>query len=414
MLENLLGTVVSASTSTGTHVAKLIASDAAGSDSFGESVAMSATGSVFVIGAPGDDDKGASSGSAYVFKSTGENTWAQSAKLVASDGATVDILGSCVDISDDGTRVVVGSYMDDDRGSASGSAYIFRNTTGNTWIQAAKLTASDGAANDQFSISVSMSGSGDTCLIGARYDGDKGNQSGSAYVFKNTTGDTWVQVAKVVASDGTAGDNFGHASAISDDGLTAIVGARYDNPKGSNSGSAYVFRNTGGNTWSQVAKLSAGDGAIGDRFGETVAISGDGKTVLIQSMGDSDKGSLSGSAYLFRNTTGNTWAQEHKFVAADGAPSAEFGKGLSLNTDGNMAIIGANKDDDKGTYAGSAYIYKKETTWELVKKVVDSNGANYQYFGIATAIAGDGSVCLIGSGGIGHDGSYKGAVFVYK
>ena len=107
--------------------------------------------------------------------------------------------------------------MDDDKGSNSGSAYVFtRDTAGDLasgWTQVAKLTADDGAASDEFGISVSIDG--DTVVVGAHADDDKGSQSGSAYVFtRDAASDLasgWTQVAKLTADDGAADDYFGSA-----------------------------------------------------------------------------------------------------------------------------------------------------------------------------------------------------------
>ena len=134
-----------------------------------------------------------------------------------------------------GDTVLVGAREDDDKGSNSGSAYVFIRS-GTTWTQQAKLTASDGVADDQFGFSVSVSG--DTVVVAAPLDDDNGTNSGSAYLFTRS-GTTWTQQSKLTASDGAAGDFFGISVSMSGD--TVVVGAREDDDKGANSGSAYVF-----------------------------------------------------------------------------------------------------------------------------------------------------------------------------
>lgn len=104
------------------------------------------------------------------------------------------------------------------------------------WAQEAKLLASDGEAEERFGWSVSISG--DTAIVGARYDDDNGSHSGSAYVF-HYDGATWVQEAKLLACDGAASDFFGYSVSIS--GHTAVIGACGDDDNGDYSGSAYVF-----------------------------------------------------------------------------------------------------------------------------------------------------------------------------
>ncbi len=161
----------------------------------------------------------------------------------------------------------------------------------------AKLTAADGAAGDLFGVRVALSG--DTALIGARFDDDdvNGGDSGSAYVFTRS-GTSWSQQAKLTAADGAAGDWFGYSVALSGD--TALIGAHFnDNDvNGVDSGSAYVFTRSG-TTWSQRAKLTAADGAAGDQFGGKVAISGDTALIGARLVDDVVKGVDSGSAYVF-------------------------------------------------------------------------------------------------------------------
>jgi hypothetical protein len=164
----------------------------------------------------------------------------------------------------------------------------------------AKLLAFvDGAANDYFGRSVAVDG--DTAVIGAYGDDGTGSESGAVYVFVRSEDSggiiTWTQQDKLTVTNG-ANDQFGRSVAV--DGNTAVIGAP---GYGSNSGAVYVFvrsEDSGGNiTWTQQDKLTAGDddGAAGDYFGYSVAV--DGGTAVIGAYGDDDKGSLSGSAYVF-------------------------------------------------------------------------------------------------------------------
>ncbi|HBO45905.1 MAG TPA: hypothetical protein DD670_18690 [Planctomycetaceae bacterium] len=185
-----------------------------------------------IVGANGDDDKGSNSGSAYIFEST-DSDWIPIAKLTASDGTTDDSFGRSVSIS--GNVAVVGAHFDDDQGTNSGSAYVFHDSESG-WNQVSKLMADDGAANDWFGYSVSMSG--DRVLVGAFQDDDKGADAGSAYLFEDT-GSGWILVSKFTANDGAAGDYFGYSVSIS--GTMAVAGVYGDDDKGSSSCSAYVF-----------------------------------------------------------------------------------------------------------------------------------------------------------------------------
>ena len=320
-----------------TETAKLIASDGAAGDRFGYSVAIS--GDTVVAGAWGDDSF---QGSAYVFVKPGTG-WAnatETAKLIASDGAAHDLFGYSVAIS--GYTVVVGAPQDD---SFQGSAYVFVKP-GTGWANAtetAKLTASDGAANDSFGLSVAISG--DTVVVGAPADD---SNRGSAYVFVKP-GTAWAnatETAKLIASDGAAGDFFGYSVAISGD--TVVAGAYGDD---SNRGSAYVFvkPGTGWANATETAKLIASDGAAGDFFGDSVAISGD--TVVVGADGDD---SNRGSAYVFVKP-GTGWAnatETAKLTASDGAANDSFG--LSVAISGDTVVAGAYGDD---SFQGSAYVF---------------------------------------------------------
>jgi hypothetical protein len=222
-------------------------------------------------------------------------------KLLAGDGAVNDWFGGRVAV--DGDTAVIGAYGDDDKGAESGSAYVFVRSADGTWSQQAKLTADDGVDDDRFGCSVAVSG--DTAVIGAMFDDDKGAESGSAYVFVRSADGTWSQQVKLTADDGAADDWFGIRVAV--DGGTVVVGAYGDNDKGDSSGSAYVFVRAANGTWSQQAKLIAADGAASDYFGYRVAVSGD--TAVIGAMYDDDKGDGSGSAYVFVRAADGTWPQ---------------------------------------------------------------------------------------------------------
>jgi hypothetical protein len=160
----------------------LIPSNPAEAGYFGWSVALS--GNTALVGVPGDYiGTNSSQGSACVFTRSGAN-WARQARLTASDGAEYDEFGISVALSGDGNMALVGAYADDVATNIDqGSAYIFTRS-GTSWAQQAHLTASDGAAEDQFGWSVAISGDGNTALAGAHTDdiGANDNQ-GSVYFY---------------------------------------------------------------------------------------------------------------------------------------------------------------------------------------------------------------------------------------
>ncbi len=375
---------------------KLTASDPAASDEFGRTVCIS--GTYAISGAHFDDEAGANSGSAYVSKREGIN-WIAEAKLTASDGAAGDHFGHVVGIS--GDLALVGAPYDDDDGDKSGSAYVFkRNGTG--WTQDNKLTAPDAAAEDYFGYSVAISG--DNALIGAYADDDDGSMSGSAYLFKRS-GAGWTQDAKLTASDAAPTDYFGYSVSI--DGDLVLIGAYGDDDHALDSGSAYVFRRDGA-SWIEEAKLTAPDAAATDGFGLAVCISGD--HAVVGAPWDDDAGGFSGSAYVFRRN-GTSWIAEAKLIASDAAADDLFGHSVSIS--GDCAVIGAFGDDDAGGNSGSAYVFQRDgTNWTEKVKIIPSDAAGGDQFGQAVSISS--GLALVGSPYDSDGGHHSGSAYVYE
>lgn len=319
---------------------KLTASDAAAGDLFGDSVSVS--GDTVLVGAYGNDDAGADSGSAYVFVRSG-GAWTQQLKLTASDAEASNFFGFSVSVS--GDTAVVAAPFNSDAANGSGSAYVFVRS-GTAWTQQQKLTASDAAEKDYFGWSVSVDG--DMIVVGARGDSDAGQDSGSAYVFVRA-GAVWTQHQKLTASDAAGGDVFGRSVSIS--GNTVVVGADQNDDAGFQSGSAYVYVRSGG-LWTQQQKLTASDAAAGDGFGHSVSASGD--TTVAGAPGRDDTGIDFGSAYVYVRSEG-VWTQQQTLTASDASAGDNFGYSVSLN--GNTSVIGAFQDDDAGADSGSAYVF---------------------------------------------------------
>ena len=252
-------------------------------------------GETLLVGAFGQDPSGTLSGTAYVFVRTG-SSWNQKAKLEPADGTAIDMFGSAVAI--DGDTAATASPGDSDGGGMSGSVYVFKRA-GTLWTLEAKLTASDAAASDLFGLSIAISG--DTIAVGAASNDDTGSASGSAYVFK-WTGASWSEEAKLVAADASPADQFG--SSVSITGDTIVVGAyttddtveQVGEGAQGDSGSGYVFRRSG-TTWTQQSKLTAVDASAGDFFGKAVAV--DANIVAIGAKGADAAGDDSGAAYNY-------------------------------------------------------------------------------------------------------------------
>gem|GEM_PF-444034 len=291
---------------------------------------------IVAIGASGDSENGANGGAAYLyFAFTGDRI----RRLVPSDGNAGDFFGASValDIGFNGGIAAVGSSFDDDNGNDSGSVYLYQPFTG---ASLGKLHASDAAAGDSFGNAIAIDEG--TLVVGAYRDSDLGFRSGAAYLFDLETN---TQIAKLVPSDGAAGDLFGTSVAIHN-GIVA-VGAWAHDTNGTDSGAVYLFD---AKTGEQIAKFAPSDASAGDRFGFSVSIYNG--VVLVGAYRDNDNGMWSGSAYLFGATSGN---ELYKLLAGNGSAQDLFGRSVSIHR--NNIGVGAIGDTQFGTNSGAAYVY---------------------------------------------------------
>ncbi|MEP7042163.1 MAG: FG-GAP repeat protein [Dokdonella sp.] len=321
-------------------------------------------------------------------------------KVSASDGATDDDFGYAVSVS--GTTAVVGvPYAAFGSNAGQGVAYAYTQADG-IWTEQQELSADDGVADDGFGFSVSVSG--DTLLIGAPYATVGGNAGeGAAYVFTRSNG-VWTQVGKLSPDDGDASFNFGWSVALS--GLTALVSAPVA-PVGDNAlqGKAYVFDATTGD-WTQTQTLVADDGSAFATFGSSVAL--DGTTAVVGAAGVN---SYLGAAYVF-DGSGASWAQTAELVPDDGVMTEFFG--LAVAVSGSTALVGAyNQRVGSNNSQGSAYVYAASAgVWSQQQKLTASDGAASARFGLSVAL--DGATALIGSYFAAVDGhAQQGAAYVF-
>lgn len=393
---NIVGVTGDRTTSAlSTEVAKLRADDASSLDRFGHAVAV--TAGVVLVGAPFDDDEGVDSGSVYVFTGS-SGSWSQRTKLTAGDGEPVDRFGFSLAASAD--TAVVGAPFEDasDERLDAGAAYVFTGAD-ESWSQQAKLAPADRDARDGFGRAVAVDA--DTALVGAPFDdGEELTDVGSVYVYRRTSG-AWGQEAKLTAADGDSRHGFGESVAVSGD--TAVVGARFDDDNGFDAGAAYVFVRDEAE-WRLEAKLVADDGGAADFFGSSVDVDGD--TVLVGAVGDDDNGLQSGSAYVFTREAG-VWMQAAKLTPSDGELQDNFGGSVALS--GDSALVGADGDDvDDVRGVGSAYRFARAEeasegggqsdglhSWVQVDKLTASDGGATDRFGRSVALSGD--VGVVGS-----------------
>ena len=307
-------------------------------------------------------------------------------------GASVSVRGDTAVIGDDMTTV-------DLLNSNQGGAYVFV-LSGGVWTQQQLLIASDGVSGDYFGYSVSVSG--DTAVIGAPVRTiNSASAQGAAYVFMRSGG-VWTQQQELVASDGTANENFGWS--VSVDGDTAVIGTVYP-------GAAYVFVRSG-EVWTQQQELTPSDGAM-DAFGYPVSLSGG--TVVIGAQGKAvNSRAYQGAAYVFVQS-GGKWIQQQELTASDGAANDYFGSSASVS--GDTAVIGAY---DHNLDRGAAYVFVRNgATWSQQQELTAPDGVagtcsnpcievmGGDRLGFSVSVSGDTAVI----GAIGHNFS-QGAAYV--
>jgi len=363
-------------------VAKLISSDIAYDDFFGNAVAVD--GEIVVVGAR---DAGVG-GAAYVFsRNGGIGQWGQVAKLEPSDPTISKRFGDSVGVSEE--TVIVGASGDGVAEPNAGAAYFFERNQGGTadaWGQVAKITASQREAGALMGETVAISE--DMAVVGASSaDIGANTDVGLVYILRrNLAGaDSWAVTETVEASNSAPGVSFGRGLAMSCG--TIIAGSVYDDEVEDDSGAAFIIEHDGDH-WLEGEKVVAGDIAADDHFGYSIDISGD--TLVV---GKPNENEATGSAYVFTRNLGGAdfWQQVVKLVPAELEAGDAFG--YSVAVDGDTAVIGAYLDDDSGDWKGSAYIFQRNQggpdDWGRVKKISPEFSSSWDFFGKDVAISGD-------------------------
>ncbi|CAE7636508.1 unnamed protein product [Symbiodinium pilosum] len=268
-----------------------------------------------------------------------------------------------------------------------------------------RLRSSERSFQDSFGRSIGISG--DTVVVGAPGDNDRGDDSGAAYVFIRKA-NTFVEQAKLTADDGFRNSFFGNSVSIA--GCRILVGAYRDGLNGKkDSGSAYVFRRDY-DVWEQEAKLSPQDAVENERFGSRVSLFGD--MAVITSAGNGAKNE-SAAVYVF-HVTGKEWVLKAKLPFPKNLKnSSSFGSSLSQSKDAIM--IGAEEDDAHGKASGAVYAYSSNgTNWSQPVRIVGADTAAGDHFGCSVSLSESGKTCLIGAYGHRAKGKGSGAAYVFK
>ena len=326
-------------------------------DTFGIAVALD--GDTAVVGAPFDDDYGASSGSVYVFVREG-GSWTEQQRLATSDESSGDRFGHSVSL--DGDTLVAGATLANDPATTAGAAYVFVRS-GASWTEQQKLTAPDGIADSNLGVAVAVQG--DTAIAGAPGDADLGANAGAAYVFVRS-GTSWTLQQKLLPHDGKAHDNFGEAISLRGD-TVVLDGTATPDLTSPGPGAAYLFVRSG-TSWTEQQKLVA-EPPANYSLGHGVSL---GPTqLLVGAPGDSTEGVAAGSVFVFaqKSTNGDPCTSPEQCVSGFCVDSmccdSECGHGdpgdclvcsaaAGAPADGNCGPLGDGTACDDGLFCNGA------------------------------------------------------------
>lgn len=358
-------------------------------DLFGAFVSISSNGNRYVVGSSDNTISSAFGGYARVYDYNG-SAWnvlgADIAEEVNGDNA------GAVAISGDGSRIIIGGYLNDGNGTDSGHVRVYQ-WNGSAWTQVGADINGE-AAGDNSGVSVSISSNGSVIAVGAHNNDGNGANSGHVRVYA-WNGSAWVQRG-VDLNGEAASDNFGVALSMSQDGTKLAVGARYNDAGGSNAGHVRVF-NWNGSSWVQMGADIDGF-QVDMAFGSAVSISNTGTRVAIGTPLYNGTIGDQGIARVY-NYNGSSWSQiGQDIIGWSGTSGTNLGKSISISGDGNAIVVGSSGYSGGGsTFRGLAEYYK------LVSNVWTQQGAdvlgntNGDRFGFGVSLSNDGNKIAVGA-----------------
>lgn len=311
----------------------LISSNVSIGDQYGYTVAICGENNShkYIVSAPSKAD---GRGAVYIFN----NSYAQTHEILGP--SELSYFGDSVKLNDDGSKAIVGA-------TGIGRAYILNLSTSYQLGTALQ----QGSLGDYFGFSVGIAGTSSSTysIIGAP---GTDNDTGKAYIYNGTSLHATFPLdvsGALYPSELVAGDFFGSSVALDADGNTAVVGAFLQNSQGA----AHVFVRSD-NTWTYQSKIVPNDIRVGDSFGDSVAISNDGDTIVV---GASSK--LSGGAMYTFIRSGTTWTQREKIVSSNLTTGDKFGYSVGISPNGRKVISGAYAATASSNIfnGGSAYVY---------------------------------------------------------
>ncbi len=320
-----------------------------------------------------------------------------SQRIVAQDGSAGRRFGYSVSI--DGNWMAVGAPGLAQNDGYKGAVYIY-TMSNSQWSFHSLVTAADNQSFNFFGSSVSLYK--EWLLVGAHADTSHGSYSGSAYLFQRVNN---AYVQRAVFRSSHASDLFGSSAAMGDG--FCVVGARAAGGSPSGAGAVYVYRQNGSNPtdWIADGTLTAADGKANNAFGAAVAVSGN--RVLVGAPFTKASPASAGTAYIFEKVSG-TWTQKAKLAPVNGSARNLFGSAVDI--DGDWAVIGAYREDNKYFDDGSVYVYRlSSSAWSLDVELTAADADSGDFFGCSVALKN--SFLIVGAPG--DNGTYRDSGSIY-
>ncbi|MGB5941629.1 MAG: T9SS type A sorting domain-containing protein [Leeuwenhoekiella sp.] len=366
---------------------------AAANDQFGTSVSISADGNTVVIGAPFNDANGDNSGQARIYQRDNAGNWQQLGQNIDGD-ATNYRLGTSVSLSADASIVAIGApfHFIPGVGALAGRVRIYQFNEGtSSWEQLGGNIDGE-AGSERSGVSISLSADGTTVAVGAPLNSAGGNTSGTVRIYK-LDGASWQKIGQDINGE-AVNDNSGSSVSLSASGNTVAIGAPFNDGTGSNSGHVRIFT-LSGVTWVQQGQDINGEAAE-DQSGNSVSLSADGQTVAIGAPFNDGTASDAGHVRIF-NLNGINWQKVGQDIDGE-AGNDRFGSSVSLNTDGKTIAIGARLNGGiGGSGTGHVRIYQIfDTNWQQIGQDIDGEGAGYES-GSSVSLSTDGRTVAIGA-----------------
>ena len=356
------------------------------------------------------------------------------AKIISPEPQERDGFATSISVNN-GFMFIGSPWHTDEDGKRIGCVFVFSRGADGKWLPMDKLSASDGEDNDRFGFSISVEQ--DVALIGAPWDDDNGENTGSAYIFHRSAEGSWHQEAKLTPASYKSNTTFG--SSVSFSGGTAVIGAVSKSGAASKSddqkGFVYIFAKGDDGSWSEAVECSpSSDGSHWSNeensdFGRSVAI--DGNLAIAGNPGECIRstrtriggGENAGAVYVYAKEEGGEWSEQAKLTAYDAAENHDFGRALRLQ--GSRCIVTAarypriptrvkTREEEKNKLSDCVYIFRRvaDGSWEFESKLVspasiDTLGGRKDGFAF-DGLAIEDDILMIGASGS------AGSVYVYE